>query len=71
MSVIYNNMEFDDKEDAIIFFSQEINLKRAVALAIDAAFSEIHDQMKEHDIPKELADEVFEECNHNLTIDCN
>ena len=71
MSVIYNNMEFDDKEDAILFFSQEINLKRAVALAIDAAFSEILDQIREHKVPKEIAEEVFEECNHNLTIDCN
>jgi hypothetical protein len=71
MSVIYNNMEFDDKEDAILFFSQEINLKRPLELAIDAAYSAILDQMRELGVPKELAEEVFEDCTSDLTIDCN
>ena len=70
MSVKYGDLEFDDLDDAVMFYSEQVNLKRAVAVAIDAAFSEILDQMREHNVPKEIAEEVFEECNHNLTIDC-
>jgi hypothetical protein len=67
--VTFNDLEFDDLDDAIIFYSEKINIKHAVDLAIDAAFSEIFDQMKEHDVPVEIADEVFETCNLNITID--
>jgi len=68
--VTYNNIEFEDNDDAVEYYSDQINLKRAVAVAIDSAFSEILDQMREHKVPKEIAEDVFEECNLNLTIDC-
>ena len=57
MNVKYGDLEFEDNDDAVIFYSDQINLKRAVGVAIDAAFSEIFDQMREHNVPKEIAEE--------------
>jgi hypothetical protein len=68
--VTYNNIEFKDNDSAIEHYSEQINLKRAVALAIDAAYSEIFDQMREHNVPKEIAEKLFNELSNDLTIDC-